>query len=398
MATTLNRQPAARPVPTETRTNAGGHDGQGDPERFDVIVIGGGQAGLAAGYHLARHKLSFVILDGNDRVGDSWRKRWDTLRVFTAARYNSLPGADFPAPPNSFPTKDDVAAFLEAYALRMDLPVRNGVNVERVSRMGAEYIVTAGSQSFESAQVVIATGAYHYPRVPAFAADLGPRIRQFHASEFRNPSQLQEGHVLVVGASNSGAEIAHIIAGTHRTWLSGRDTGKIPFRSGSRTALAFDRVFWFAANNILTVNTPFGRKARPYMRDRGAPLERVKPADLAAAGVERVYARTVGVKDGLPLLDDGRVLDVANVIWCTGFRQDFNWIQLPIVGEDGWPLHKRGVVPTAPGLYFMGLPFMHSFASPLIGGVGRDAEYIANQIVSRAKLEQRRTTVAATLR
>lgn len=215
MTTTLSRQPVDRTQDTR--------DGRG-PERFDVVVISGGQAGLAVGHHLARHALRFVILDASDRVGDSWRKRWDTLRVFTPARYDGLPGMPFPAPPHSFPTKDEVADFLEAYALRMDLPVRNGVNVELVSRIGAGYIVSAGAERFEAAQVVIATGAYHHPRVPDFATGLDPRIRQLHACEFRNPSQLREGAVLVVGASNSGAEIAHSVAGTHQTWLSGRSS------------------------------------------------------------------------------------------------------------------------------------------------------------------------------
>ncbi len=369
--------------------------GEREPEQYDVVVIGGGQAGLATGYHLARHKLRFVILDASNRIGDAWRERWDTLRVFSPARYDGLPGAPFPAPPHSFPSKDDVADFLEMYANRMNLPVRSGVRVECLSRTDNGYSAESNARTFEAPQVVIATGAYRLPRVPDFAADLDPEIRQFHSSEYRNPAQLQEGSVLIVGASNSGAEIAKDIAHAHQILLSGRDTGKIPVHPDSRAAQAFDRVFWFAANHILTLNSPLGRKARPYMRDRGAPLERVKPADLAAAGVERIYVRTVGVRDGLPLLADGRVLSVTNVIWCTGFRQDYDWIKLPVIGDDGWPLQKRGIVPTLPGLYFVGLPFMHSFASPLIGGVGRDADYIANRIASQAHRRQRLSVAAA---
>lgn len=396
MATTLSRQQGDSPVAIGSLVDGdSAATGGRDSERFDVVVVGGGQAGLAAGYHLARRNLDFVILDANDRVGHAWRTRWDTLRVFTPARYDGLPGMPFPAPPHSFPTKDEVAGFLESYAQRMDLPVRTGINVERVSRTEMGYHITAGERNFEASQVVIATGAYRSPRTPDFAADLDPAIRQLHSSDFRNPSQLRDGAVLVVGASNSGAEIAYNVAPSRQTWLSGRDTGKLPFRIDSRTAQVFDRVFWFAANHILTMNTPLGRKARPHMRDHGAPLERVKPADLAAVGVERVYARTAGARDGLPLLDDGRVLDVANVIWCTGFQPQFDWIDLPVVGEDGWPLQKRGVVPTAPGLYFVGLPFMHSFASPLIGGVGRDAASIADRIASRARAAQRQPAAVA---
>ena len=380
MTTTLNRQ-----------VIGGGRAvrGERNPARYDVVVIGGGQAGLATGYHLARHKLQFVILDASERVGDAWRKRWDSLHVFSPARYDGLPGVPFPAPPHSFPSKDDIADYLETYAHRMNLPVRSGVRVERLTRTDNGYVAEAGATTFEAPQVVIATGAYQLPRVPDFGVDLDPEIRQLHSSEYRNPAQLQDGPVLIVGASNSGAEIAKDIAHVHQIWLSGRDTGKIPIHPDSRAAQLFDRVFWFAANHILTLNSPLGRKACPYMRDRGAPLERVKPADLAA-GVERVYVRTVGVRDGLPLLADGRVLSVTNVIWCTGFRQDYDWIELPVIGEDGWPVQKRGVVSAAPGLYFVGLPFMHSFASPLIGGVGRDAAYIADTIAAQTGVRQRK--------
>jgi putative flavoprotein involved in K+ transport len=356
-------------------------------EPLDVVVIGGGQAGLAVGYHLGRHSLRFVILEAHHRVGESWRRRWEALRVFTRARYDGLPGMPFPAPGHSFPTKDEVADFLEAYARQMELPVHTGVRVERLARAdepGGGYVAESGDRRFEAPQVVIATGAYYEPSIPPFAPQLDCRIRQLHSSEYRGPNQLQPGGVLVVGASNSGGEIAFDAAREHRTWLSGRDTGQMPFDINGRVAKLLDPVIWFMANHVLTVDTPMGRKARPHMRSRGAPLERVRPADLAAAGVERVYARAVGARGGLPLLDDGRVMDVANVVWCTGFRHDFPWLDVPVMGEDGWPIHHRGAATTAPGLYFLGLPFLYSFASPLIGGVGRDARYVADRIATLA--------------
>jgi putative flavoprotein involved in K+ transport len=188
-----------------------------------------------------------------------------------------------------------------------------------------------------------------------------------------------------VGASNSGAEIALEVAREHPTVLSGRDTGHVPFRVDGRPARGIVRVLWFVANHVLTVDTPIGRKMRPMVRAHGGPLVRVRPADLAAASVERVVARTTGARDGQPVLEDGRVLDVANVIWCTGFRKDFGWIDLPIVGEDGYPRQERGVVATAPGLYFVGLKFQRSFASMLVGGAGRDAAYVAGRIAARAR-------------
>lgn len=358
------------------------------PERFDVIVIGAGQAGLAAGYHVARRGLRFVILEAGDRVGGSWRRRWDGLRLFTAARYDGLPGMAFPAPPNSFPSKDEVADYIESYAKTMDLPVRTGVRVEGLWRSEPDdgYRVVARDLRFEAAQIVVATGAYRAPRIPSFAVQLDAGIRQLHSSEYRNASQLREGPVLVVGASNSGAEIALSAARKHKTILVGRDTGKMPVPLESRRAELFDHLFWFFINHVATLSNPIGRRAMPSVRDHGGPLERVWPSDLTAAGVERVHARVAGITRGRPLLDDGRVIDVNNVVWCTGFRPDFGWIHLPVVGEDGWPQQVRGVVPAAPGLYFVGLPFLHTAASPLLGGVGRDAGFVAAKIASRAGL------------
>jgi putative flavoprotein involved in K+ transport len=356
------------------------------PERFETIVIGAGQAGLATGYHLAKRGVRFLILEGGLRVGDSWRQRWDGLRLFTRARYDGLPGMAFPAPPNAFPTKDEVADFLESYAEHMALPVRTGVRVEELGRTERDdgYLIVAAGQRYEAARVVVATGAFGAPRIPGFAAELDPAIRQLHASEYRNPSQLRDGPVLVVGASNSGAEIAMSAAREHRTTLSGRNTGKMPFRPEGRMARLFDVPFWFFINRVATTRTPIGRKARPFILNYGGPLERVWPEDLAAAGVERVYARTVAADGGLPVLADGRLVEVTNVIWCTGFRPAFDWIRLPVFADDGWPQHVRGVVLTAPGLYFVGLPFLYSAASPLLGGVGRDAAYIASRVASQA--------------
>ena len=230
---------------------------------------------------------------------------------------------------------------------------------------------------------MVATGAYRHPRVPDFAADLAPSIRQLHSSEFRSATDLQEGDVLVVGASNSGAEIALIAARSHRVVLSGPDKGKMPVRPEGGLARLFDIPFWFFINHLATTSTPIGRKAMPLVRDHGGPLERVWPEDLEAAGVQRIHDRTVGARDGLPLLDDGRALDVTNVVWCTGFRPDYGWIHVPAIGSDGWPLQVRGVVPSVPGLYFIGLPFMYSGASALLGGVGRDAAFVAERICAR---------------
>jgi putative flavoprotein involved in K+ transport len=351
---------------------------------YNTVIIGGGQAGLATGYYLQRQGRDFIILDASERVGDAWRKRWDSLRLFTPARYDGLPGMPFPAPPHSFPTKDEMADYLEAYAARFELPVRTGIRVDGLSRQGQQFVITAGDLRFEADNVVVAMANYQKPRVPAFAGQLAPEIVQLHSSEYRNPSQLQDGNVLIVGAGNSGAEIALDVTREHTTWLSGRHPGHVPFRIEGLAARLF--LIWFVLrflfHRVLTVNTPIGRKARPKMLTGAGPLVRTKPTDIAAAGVERV-SKTAGVKDGLPVLEDGRVLDVANVIWATGFHPGFSWIDLPVLGEHE-PLHQRGVVPSEPGLYFVGLHYLFAVSSAEIHGVARDAVHIAEQIAARS--------------
>jgi putative flavoprotein involved in K+ transport len=354
-------------------------------ERFDVIVIGAGQAGLSVGYYLAKRGVKFVILDGNERVGDSWRNRWDSLRLFTTARFDGLVGMPFPAPPRYFPTKDEMADYLESYAKHFGLPVRNRVRVERLSRKGDRYILEAGGRRFEAAQVVVAMASYQKPRIPAFAKELDPGIAQLHSSEYRNLAQLREGGVLIVGAGNSGAEIAVETARRHTTWMSGRDVGQVPFRVNRffSQIVLLPILFRLVFHRLLTLGTPLGRKARPRIVSQGGLLIRVKRLDLQAAGVQRV-PRLAGVRDGKPVLEDGRVLDVANVIWATGFHPGFSWIDLPALDEHGEPKQERGVVASQPGLYFVGLHFLYAMSSTMIHGVARDAKYVADAVRRRA--------------
>ena len=355
-------------------------------ESCQVVVIGAGQAGLSVGYYLARLGVSFVILEAEPRIGDSWRNRWDSLHLFTPAKYDGLIGWPFPAPAFSFPTKDAMADYLAAYAKRFDLPVRTGTRVERVWRDSHGYIVETADRLFQSAHVVVAMATFQAPRIPEFASALDRDILQLHSREYRNPKQLREGGVLIAGAGNSGAEIAMEMARSSRhTWLSGRHPGNVPFRVESGLArVVLPVLFRVVFHRILTVDTPMGRRVRPTVLSRGGLLIRVKPADLDAAGVERV-PRVTGVREGRPLLADGRVLDVANVIWCTGFHPGLSWIDLPtaINGADGEPVHERGVVPGEPGFYFVGLHFLYAFSSTMIHGVGRDAERVAGVIAKR---------------
>jgi len=354
-------------------------------EAFDVVVIGGGQAGLATGYFLAQRGIRFVILDASERVGDAWRKRWDSLRLFSPAKFDALPGMPFPALPDSLPTKDEMGDYLEAYAARFQLPVRTHMRVERLSKTDdGTFLVETSQGGMYAQQVIVAMASYQGPRVPSFARELDPGIVQLHASAYKNPSQLRDGAVLLVGAGNSGAEIAMELSKSRTTWMSGRDVGEIPFKlTGfwSRLVLTWF-VFRVVFHRLLTVNTPMGRKMREFMLTKGGPRIRTRTGDLDAAGVKRA-PRVARVDGGRPVLDDGRVLDVANVVWCTGYHPGLSWIDLPIFDEQGLPRHSSGVADEE-GLYFVGQQFLHAASSTMIHGVGRDADRIARAVAARA--------------
>jgi len=341
-----------------------------------VIVIGGGQAGLAVGHLLRKAGIDLLILESGRRIGDSWRKRWDSLRLFSPARHSGLPGFPFPGDPNAFPTKDEVADYLEEYAHREQLPVRFDTRVEALDRAGDQYRISTQGVCFEADHVIIATGPYQTARVPTWAVDLDPAIVQIHAGAYKNPGQLPPGDVLVVGAGNTGAELAlEVAAAGHRVWLSGRDVGQVPS--------FFRTLFWFLAPHILTIRTPMGRKIRASLREHhGGPLVRIRSKEIEAAGVQRV-GRATASHGGQPLLETGKALDVKSILWCTGFGLDFSWVHLPIFASDGYPVHDRGRVTSEPGLYFVGLPFQRSLSSSLIGGVGRDAALVAGWIRQR---------------
>ncbi|HEX6147642.1 MAG TPA: NAD(P)/FAD-dependent oxidoreductase [Acidimicrobiia bacterium] len=352
-------------------------------ERTDTLVIGGGQAGLAVGYHLSRAGVPHLILDANQRTGDSWRHRWESLRLFTPNRFNSLPGLKIPGEDWGFPSKDELADYLEAYALHFDLPIRHGAKVDHLRREGGVFLATAGDLEFRANNVVVAMASYQRPRVPEFAGDLDPGIVQLHVADYQNPGQLQDGDVLVVGLGNSGAEVSMELARDHRVLLSGKPSAVQPFRPerlSGRILMPF--VGPVLLNRVLTTSNPLGRKVRSKMLHKAAPLLRVKPKDLVAAGVERV-GRVTGVVDGYPTLVDGSVLDVANVMWCTGFEPGFSWIDLPVFDDQGHVIHERGVVAAEPGVYFVGLKFQYSVLSDTLLAVGRDAGHVVDHLAKR---------------
>jgi putative flavoprotein involved in K+ transport len=349
-------------------------------ERTDTLVIGGGQAGLAVGYHLSRAGVPFLIVDANERTGDSWRQRWDSLKLFTPNRFNSLPGLQIPGEDWGFPSKDDVADYLESYASHFELPIRHGVKIDHLTREDGAFLATAGDLVFNANRVVVAMASYQKPKVPEFAAGLDSRIVQLHVADYMNPGQLNDGDVLVVGLGNSGAEVSMDLAGHHHIYLSGEPSAVQPFRPerlSGRILMPF--VGPVILNGLLTTSNPLGRKVHSKMLHKAMPLLRVKPKDLLSVGVERV-GRVTGVVDGYPGLEDGSVLDVANVVWCTGFEPGFSWIDLPVFDDTGHVLHERGVVPSEPGLYFVGLKFQYSMLSDTLFAADRDSGYVVDHL------------------
>ena len=358
-------------------------DGNG-VERFETMVIGSGQAGLSTGYYLKEAGRSFVIVDAHDRVGGSW------LSGMTRSSCSHRPGRSSSLVGVS-PGRAGSARRRTRWSTTSERTPRGSIfPCERactsIGSLGTSdgYVLSVGGDRIEADNVIVASGADQGPEDPFVLSGARPGIVQFHSSEYRNPSQLREGGVLVVGAGNSGADVSLDVVGSHPTWLSGPDRGHVPVDVDKWFAqnVAF-RIIRFVGLHVMTIRTPIGRKAKRKYASQGDMLVRVKPKQILAGGVQRV-PKTVGVRGGKPVLEDGRVLDVANVIWCTGFRHDLSWIDLPIFGEDGELLHERGVVTTEPGLYFVGLFFQYSAGSDVIPGVGRDAKYVVKHLVAQA--------------
>jgi putative flavoprotein involved in K+ transport len=366
------------------------------PEPLDAVVIGGGQSGLVMGYHLMRQGRRFEILDEQQRIGDAWRKRWDSLRLFTPARYNGLPGMRFPGDGLAFPTKDEFADYLEAYANRYALPVRMGVHVDSLRRENGMFTISAGDRRWTAERVIVTTGAFHEPWVPDLARELEASVVQLHSAEYRNPGQLQPGPALVVGLGNSGAEIALELSRTRPTSVSGTPGGEVPVRHGRAAARFVFPLVRFAGLHVLSLGSPIGRRVMPKLATRAAPLIRTRRKELAAAGVASV-GRVTGVSDGLPVVD-GHALAVTNVIWCTGFRKDDRWMQVPAFDETGHLRQWRGVVESLPGLYVLGVDFMYSINSDSLLGTVRDAAYLARHIAAEPRASEARPRSVATAR
>jgi putative flavoprotein involved in K+ transport len=343
-------------------------DPRGD-DCLDVIVIGAGQAGLSLAWHLADRGRRFLVLDAAPDLGHSWRSRWDSLRLFTPARYDGLPGMDFPAPPDTYPTKDQVADYLTAYAARFQLPVLLSTRVTGLEQIADGFAVHTTRGTLRARQVVVATGPFQRPVVPDVSGDLDPAVVQLHSSEYRNPGQLPPGSVVVVGAGNSGLQIADELADRHRVVLAvGRQSLQVPQR-----ILGRDLFWWLTKSGVIT-KTADSRLAK-RMRARG---DLVIGSSLRAArrrGIS-VRPRVVSTSPQGVVFADGTHVAASSVIWATGFRSDYSWIRIPGVLAGAQVVHRRGVT-QVPGLYFLGLPWQHTRGSALLGFVKHDAEWLA---------------------
>jgi putative flavoprotein involved in K+ transport len=343
---------------------------------FGVVVIGGSQAGLAVGYHLAQRGLRLVILDAGSETGLVWRSRWDSLTLFTPAQYSGLPGMAFPSPKDTYPSKDDVATYLQSYVSAFDLPARHNAKVTSLTQRDGAYVVATADAEFTASQVVVATGPFQVPFVPPIADEVDEAVFQIHSADYRNPAQLPEGgRVLVVGGGNSGFQIAEELAATRKVDLS---VGK-RFPSLPQRLLGKDLFWWLSGIGFMKVSTDSRLGRKLAKRD---VLIGSSPRRLRHSGVT-LRKRLASVAGRSAVFDDGSDRDIDAIVWATGYRSDFSWIDIPGVGDErGGIIHRRGVT-DAPGLFFIGLTWQHTRGSALIGFVGDDAAFIAGRISSQ---------------
>jgi putative flavoprotein involved in K+ transport len=351
------------------------HNDPAGEQRLDVVVVGGSQAGLAMAWHLVQQGLRFVVLEAAAELGQAWRSRWDSLKLFTPAQYDALPGMAFPAPADTYPTKDPVADYLQAYAKTFDLPVRLNAKVTELRRLeDGSFEVHTADATYQARQVVVATGPFQVPFVPPQAAKLDPSVTQIHSADYRNPQALPNRPALVVGGGNSGFQIAEELAATRSVDLSIATTyPMLPQRLAGR-----DLFWWLTRLGLLRVTVTSRPGRRMSRRDFVIGTNRKR---LERAGV-RFRPRLVDA-DGrtVRFADHSLLEDVGVVVWATGYRPDYAWIHLPDVVREGHVVHRRGVS-EVPGLYFLGLSWQHTRGSALLGFVNDDAAYLANQISS----------------
>jgi putative flavoprotein involved in K+ transport len=353
-------------------------------QHYDVVVVGGGQAGLAIGYYLAERDRKFVILEREDDVAPAWRGRWDSLTLFTPRRYDSLPGLDFPGEPEGYPGRDEVVAYLRGYAARFDIPLRLGTAANGLSREGERFVVDLGDRKITADQVVVATGPFQEPLVPGFASGLSAEVVQMHSTGYRKPDDLPAGRTLIVGGGNTGYQIAEELAATRETHLAvGGRQMPLPQR-----LLGRDLFWWLTKTGVIhtSVETKLGQRASQKETLIGS-----KPSKAKRHGVI-LHGRAAGAAGRTVSFEDGGAVEVDGVIWATGFRSDYAWIDLPITDERGRVTHTRGVT-EVPGLYMLGLQWQFTRGSALLGWVKDDAAFIAGEIDAYAASTPHTTAV-----
>jgi putative flavoprotein involved in K+ transport len=344
------------------------------PERFEVVVVGAGQAGLSMGYFLARRGLRFVILEAADSIAAAWRTRWDSLLLFTPRRYSGLAGLDFPGDPDGYPGRDEVIAYLEQYAATFELPIEVSSPVRSLSPADGRFVLGVADRSIEADQVVVATGPFQVPNVPALAGEVASEVFQMHSTGYMRPSEVPAGKVVVVGGGNTGYQIAKELSSTRGVTLAvGSRQKPLPQR-----VLGRDLFWWLTKTGLIrkTVESRIGRRLRESDTLIGS-----SPRELRKRYGVDMKPRAVGASGRTLTFADGSELDVDAVIWATGYRSDYSWIDAPVLGQDGRLQHRRGVS-DVPGLYFLGLTWQHTRGSALIGWVKDDAEFIAARIAA----------------
>ena len=350
---------------------------------YEVVVIGGGQAGLAMGYYLARRGRRFLILERGDSIAPAWRERWDSLTLFTPRRYSALPGLPFPGDPDGYPTRDEVIDYLELYAETFELPIEFNSSVRRLSREDDRFVLEVDRRTISAEQVVVATGPFQTPYVPKLAEDLDPDIWQAHSTGYRRPSDVPEETLLAVGGGNTGFQIAKELSSTHQVVLSvGSRQKPLPQRVAGR-----DLFWWLTKTGLIhkTVESRLGQR----LKDRDT-LIGSSPRELKRRYGVELKPRAVHASGRTVKFEDGSELEVDAVIWATGYRPDYSWIDLPIRDSNGRLRHRRGVT-DVPGLCFLGLTWQHTRGSALIGWVKDDAQFIAERI---ADLQEAKSQVA----
>jgi putative flavoprotein involved in K+ transport len=344
-------------------------------EHREVVVVGGGQAGLAIGYLLAQQGHDFTILDAATETAAAWRARWDSLKLFTPVRYDSLPGSAFPGDPDSYPGRDQVVAYLDDYVRRFELPLELDSRVLAVRAANGGFRIELADRSYAADQVVITTGPFQVAFTPPVAAGLAAAVTEVHSSDYRRPGDLPDGPAIVVGGGNTGYQIAeelvrsrevHLAIGARQTPLPQRLLGRDVFRYLQALKLMNKTVDSRLAQRLKDRETLIGSSPRRARR-QGIHL---RPRVTGADGSTLTFA-------------DGTRQTAATVIWATGFRLDHSFVELPVFDERGQVRHRRGVT-DVPGLYFLGLPWLHTRGSALLGWVKDDAQHVADRIAERA--------------